>query len=128
MKNEIFNETLTKKTVGVYVKFNVQMNKDAELHSVDSLEIPTYAEYVNQPIDEFKKIATTESFGITNRERQIILLVADGFSNKEIALKLFLSRHTVKSHIHNILIKLSLNTRVQIAIYAYQSEYYKKAI
>ena len=96
--------------------------------NVASLEIPTYAEYVNQPIDESKQIANTESVGITNRERQVIPLVADGFSNKEIAQKLHLSVHTVKSHVHNILAKLALNTRVQIARYAYQSEYYKNAI
>ena len=128
MKNEKFVEALTKRTVKVNARLNIQMNNGAEQHSVDSLEIPTYAEYVNQPIDEFKPIAPTESHGITNRERQVIPLVADGFSNKEIAQKLNLSVYTVKSHIHNILTKLALNTRVQIAIHAYQSEYYKKAI
>jgi DNA-binding NarL/FixJ family response regulator len=128
MKNEIFDKTLTKKTVEVYVKIKFQVNNGAEQHSVDSLEIPTYAEYVNQPIDEFRQIAPTESHGMTNRERQVIPLVADGFSNKEIAQKLHLSVYTVKSHIHNILTKLALNTRVQIAIHAYQSEYYKNAI
>ncbi|HCY77703.1 MAG TPA: hypothetical protein DHV28_17465 [Ignavibacteriales bacterium] len=128
MKNEKFDETLTKKTVRVNARLNIQVNNGAEQHSVDSLEIPTYAEYVNQPIDEFKQIAPTEWHGITNRERQVIPLVADGFSNKEIAQKLHLSIYTVKSHIHNILTKLAFNTRVQIAIHAYQNEYYRNAI
>jgi DNA-binding NarL/FixJ family response regulator len=128
MKNEKFDETLTKKTVEVNVKLNIQVNNGAEQHSIGNLEIPTYAEIVNQPIEESKQIANIESVGITNRERQVIPLVAHGFSNKEIAQKLNLSVFTVKSHVHNILAKLALNRRVQIAIYAYQSEYYRKAI
>ena len=128
MKTENFNETLTKNTVEVYVKFKIQVNKSVEQQSVDSLEIPTYAEYANQPIYESKQIANTESVGITKREWQVIPLVADGFSNKEIAQKLHLSVFTVKSHLHNIFTKLALKKRVQIAMFAYQSEYYKNAI
>ncbi len=55
---------------------------------------------------------------MTKRERQVILLIADGLSNKEIANKLRLSPYTVKSHVHNILEKLLLRSRVQIAQYA----------
>ena len=128
MKNGKFDETLTRKKVQVYVKLNIQVNNGAKQHSVESLEIPTYAEYVNQPIDESKHLAIAESVGITKRERQVIPLVADGFSNKEIAQKLNLSMYTVKSHIHNILVKLSLSTRLQIAKHVYQSDYYKNAI
>ena len=128
MKNDKFEETLTKKTVEVYVKFNIQVNNSAEQHSIDSIEIPTYAEIVNQRMDESKQITDIESVGITNRERQVIPLVANGFSNKEIAQKLNLSVYTVKSHVHNILVKLAINKRVQIARHAYQSEYYRKAV
>ena len=128
MKKDKIDETLTKRTVEVYVKLNIQVNNHVEQYAVDGLEIPTYAEIVNQPLDESKQIANMESVGITNRERQVIPLIADGFSNKEIAQKLHLSVYTVKSHIHNILTKLALNTRVQIAIHAYQNEYYRNAI
>ena len=130
MKNEKIEETLTKRTVEVYVKLNIniQVNNETERYGVDSLEIPTYAEIVNQPIEEYKQIASIESDGITNRERQVIPLVASGFTNKEIAQKLNLSVYTVKSHIHNILAKLALNTRVQLAKHAYKNEYYKYAI
>jgi DNA-binding NarL/FixJ family response regulator len=64
---------------------------------------------------------------MTKREKQVIELIADGYTNKEIALKLHLSTHTVKSHVHNILEKLSLNTRVQIAKHVHISESYKIA-
>ncbi len=45
---------------------------------------------------------------MTKREKQVIELIADGFTNKEIAQKLHLSTYTVKSHVHNILEKLAL--------------------
>ena len=65
---------------------------------------------------------------MTKRERQVVELIADGFTNKEIAQKLHLSPYTVKSHVHNILEKLALNTRVQIAKHAHFSDAYKSAM
>ena len=62
---------------------------------------------------------------MTKRERQVIELIADGFANKEIAQKLHLSTFTVKSHVHNILEKLALNSRVQIAKHAHLSNDYQ---
>jgi DNA-binding NarL/FixJ family response regulator len=52
---------------------------------------------------------------MTQREREVIVLIAEGLSNKEIAQRLNLSTYTVKSHIHNILEKLALHSRLQIA-------------
>jgi len=63
-----------------------------------------------------------ESVRMTKRERQVINLVSEGMTNKEIAQKLHLSTYTIKSHVHNILEKLALHTRVQIARYAHTSE------
>lgn len=59
---------------------------------------------------------------MTKRERQVIELIAEGMSNKEIAFNLHLSPYTIKSHVHNILEKMSLHTRVQIAKYAYSNQ------
>ena len=55
---------------------------------------------------------------ITKREREIIDLIGEGLSNKEIAQRLRLTIHTVKSHVHRILEKLLLHTRLQVAVYA----------
>jgi DNA-binding NarL/FixJ family response regulator len=55
---------------------------------------------------------------MTERERAVFDLIADGLSNKEIALRLHLATNTVKGHVHNILEKLALHTRLQIAAYA----------
>ena len=63
-----------------------------------------------------------ESVKMTRREREVVSLVSEGMSNKEIAQKLHLSTYTVKSHVHNILEKLALHTRVQIAKYAHTSQ------
>jgi DNA-binding NarL/FixJ family response regulator len=55
---------------------------------------------------------------VTRREWQIIDLIADGSSNKEISHRLNLSVHTVKSHVHSVLEKLTLRSRLQVAAYA----------
>jgi DNA-binding NarL/FixJ family response regulator len=52
---------------------------------------------------------------MTKRELEIIALIADGQSNKEIARQLNIATHTVKSHMHNIMEKLALHNRLQIA-------------
>lgn len=55
----------------------------------------------------------TESFGLTPRELQIIELIADGRSNKEIAKLLSVSLHTVKQHVHNLISKLQVGDRFE---------------
>jgi DNA-binding NarL/FixJ family response regulator len=65
---------------------------------------------------------------MTKREKQVIELIADGHSNKEIAQNLHLSTYTVKSHVHNILEKLALSTRVQIAKYLHDSQKIDSAV
>ena len=61
-----------------------------------------------------------DSVRMTPRERDVINLIADGFGNKEIAGRLHIATHTVKSHVRNIMEKLMLNTRLQIAAYAHK--------
>lgn len=58
---------------------------------------------------------------MTPRERDVINLIAEGLSNKEIAVKLRIATHTVKSHVRNVMEKLTLHTRLQIAAYAHRS-------
>lgn len=60
-----------------------------------------------------------EAVRMTPREREVIALIALGMSNKEIAVRLTVATHTVKSHVRNVMDKLALHTRLQIAAYAH---------
>ena len=55
---------------------------------------------------------------MTRREREVIELIGEGLSNKEIAQRLNIAAHTVKSHVRNVMEKLALHTRLQIAAYS----------
>lgn len=57
---------------------------------------------------------------MTPREREVIDLIAEGLSNKEIAMRLDIATDTVKSHVRNVMEKLMLHTRLQIAAYAHR--------
>jgi len=60
---------------------------------------------------------------LSPRELDILLLVAEGLNNREIAEKLFLSEGTIRNYISNMLDKLSLRDRTQLAIYYYRLKY-----
>jgi DNA-binding NarL/FixJ family response regulator len=59
-----------------------------------------------------------EDVRMTRREREVIELIGEGLSNKEIAQRLNIAAHTVKSHVRNVMEKLALHTRLQIAAYS----------
>lgn len=87
-----------------------------------------FSQIVEHAINGLNHSVIEDSVRMTKREKQVIELIADGSTNKEIAQKLHLSTYTVKSHVHNILEKLALNTRVQIAKHAHLSDQYKTTI
>ena len=60
-----------------------------------------------------------EGVRLTERERQVIDLLGEGLSNKEIAARLHVAIHTVKSHVHNVLEKLALHTRLEVAAFSH---------
>lgn len=81
---------------------------------VDSL----FSQIVDHAVREGKP-KLKESVRMTKREKEVIELLGQGMSNKEIGKKIHISAYTVKSHIHNIMEKLALHTRLEIANYSY---------
>ena len=76
----------------------------------------------SEVIDAFKKSAEAgqrcEKPLLSDREKEIVQLVAQGFRNREIGEKLFISEQTVKNHLHNIFDKLGGSDRLELALYA----------
>jgi len=68
------------------------------------------------------RTAALEEVKMTLREREVIALIAVGLSNKEIALRLNIATDTVKSHVRNVMDKLALHSRLQIAAYAHSHD------
>jgi DNA-binding NarL/FixJ family response regulator len=74
-------------------------------------------------LDEFKQISRPDqqqvpSPRLTDRELDVLQLVAQGLNNREIGKRLFISENTVKNHVRNILEKLQLHSRMEAAMYA----------
>jgi DNA-binding NarL/FixJ family response regulator len=65
-----------------------------------------------------EKAETLDEVRMTPRESEVIALIGEGLSNKEIAQRLEIATHTVKSHVRNVMEKLALHTRLQIAAYS----------
>jgi DNA-binding NarL/FixJ family response regulator len=78
----------------------------------------TIFSYVARRAARWGRENVREAVMLTKREREVMALIAEGLSNKEIATRLFIAVHTVKSHVHIILEKLALHTRLEIAAFA----------
>jgi len=63
--------------------------------------------------------------GLTEREKEVLLLIAEGRSNKEIAEELHISIKTVKTHVSNLLMKCELEDRTQLAVFAHRKGWVK---
>ena len=86
-------------------------------------EVPMSKEIAFQILKEFPQETsiTKPDTPLSARELEVLQLVAKGLSNRDISAHLFISEHTVKSHLKNILSKLHLENRVQLTSYAFQN-------
>ncbi len=80
-----------------------------------------FSHIVEHALQSGQKSKILKSVKMTKREQEVIELIAKGKSNKQIAEMLFIAVHTVKSHVHNILEKLALHTRLELAHYTFES-------
>ena len=77
--------------------------------------------YVLEALSEVSTLRVVNSNGkslVTPREEQVVALVADGLSNRQVAAELGLSEHTVKKYMLRIFDKLGISTRVELVLYA----------
>ena len=92
------------------------------IHKVYDGEIWLDNRMTAEVIDAFKKSSESgqrrEKPLLSDREKEIVQLVAQGFRNREIGEKLFISEQTVKNHLHNIFDKLGVSDRLELALYA----------
>jgi two-component system nitrate/nitrite response regulator NarL len=75
---------------------------------------PTRREWAS----EEEKAASVLSVALTDREREVLALLVEGASSAEMAERLFLSPHTVRTHVQNLMTKLQVHSRVEAASYA----------
>ena len=99
----------------------VEKEEVAKLEEVLPIIWDDLADNAKEIINEQQKHSTKSiNIDLSDREKDILLLVAEGLNNKEIAEKLFLSEGTVRNYISIMLEKLSLRDRTQLAIYYYK--------
>ncbi len=94
------------------------------VHAGDALLSPSVtrklvAEFIGTPAR--RAVPSTALADLTDREREVLLLIAAGLSNGEIAARLFIAEQTTKSHVSRILAKLGLRDRVHAVVLAYES-------
>lgn len=81
-----------------------------------------FSHIVEQALQNGSPAKIVQAVRMTKREQEVIDLIAQGKSNKQIAETLFIAVHTVKSHVHNVLEKLALHTRLELAHFALKSD------
>lgn len=78
-------------------------------------------DHIGQSEISTPRLRWRDSVRLTGREREVIDAIGKGLSNKEIAMLLHIAVHTVKSHVHSVLKKLSLNSRLEVAAFSHAS-------
>ena len=112
---------------GFLLKDTPSVQLVAALRSVASGDAVVSPSVTRRLLDRFLGSGTAELRDatvldvLTEREREVLLLIAQGLSNTEIARKLFLSEATVKTHVGRVLAKLDLRDRVQAVVLAYET-------
>lgn len=98
------------------------LNAIRAVHSGDAvIAPPTTRRLLEHVVPDLAEPNETALAELTDREREVMLLIARGLSNAEIGAKLYLAEPTVKTHVGRLLAKLGLRDRVQVVIRAYET-------
>lgn len=117
--DEYIREALSLGSRGYILKQNI----DSIIPSINAVHSGNMV-FDSQIVSSIKKYREKDIVGeLTDRELDILVLVADGLNNKEIANEIYLSEGTVRNYISTMLDKLSLRDRTQLAIYYYKSKF-----
>lgn len=108
-------------SVSLQINTSRLRNQIQEQHErIRMLEASLKTDKQNEKNMDSSRPSEKTDFGLTNREIEVLKLIAQGYTNNEISGILFISPHTVKSHMINIFNKLSVNDRTQAAVLATQ--------
>ncbi len=99
--------------VGIWTGRKLTDRKKEYIREEVIVEKPIYIQVAGTDNRVVHKSTSPEDLGISKREMEILELMAQGFSNQEIAEKTFLSIHTIKTHASNLFIKLDAKRRTQ---------------
>ena len=114
-----------------YVLKDMKMDKLAEtIQRAVNNEVTLHPLVAARVLRNLRGDSEEESFfaDLTEREQDVLRLIANGLSNNQIAEQLVISENTVKGHVSNILSKLHLADRTQVAVYAWQKGIVKRAL
>lgn len=113
-----------------YILKDMKMNKLADAvrkaHKGEVILHPKVAARVLQNIRAENQVDDDMHTALTERELDVLMLIANGYPNSQIAEELVISENTVKGHVSNILSKLHLADRTQAAVYAWQQGIVKR--
>ena len=113
-----------------YILKDMKMNKLAEaITKAHNGEVILHPKVASRVLQNIRKDSDKDSIiytELTERELDVLKLIASGFSNSQIAEELVISENTVKGHVSNILSKLHLGDRTQAAVFAWQQGIVKR--
>jgi DNA-binding NarL/FixJ family response regulator len=119
--DELVEECLRAGAKGYVIKDIERMTLKDSIRAVHRGEGAVSPVVAGKVIDRLRGTASTETEPLlSDRQREIVRLIAEGFSNREIASKVYLSENTVKSHVQEIFRKLHVRNRVEAALRASQ--------
>jgi DNA-binding NarL/FixJ family response regulator len=94
---------------------------------VEDREVQDVGKFLSELSQTLGGEASSRSYGLTHRETEVIGLVTEGCSNKDVALRLGITEDTVKRHLTNIFDKVGMSTRLELALFALRNNLVSKA-